>query len=328
MKVSVIIPVYNVKPYLERCVQSVLGQTYKDIEMILVDDGSTDGSGQLCDELAAKHGQIRVIHQENQGLSVARNVGIQQATGEYIVFLDSDDDWLLKDGLQQIVNKVEEGTDLIIFKCVHIYNGDIQLPMKDYDIKNIEKLKTAAEVFKQLVRSQRFSMSACFLMVRRNVLVEHNIFFPVGLFSEDVYWSMHLWQYVNQVTIINLNFYGYHHRAGSISSTTTIQVYDSYDRIFNYWKGECAKGCDNSETILAYLSAMWVNRSYAFYTLPAKDKPVALVILQRHADLLHHAFSPKTMWARIMVKMIGVQKTATLLGAYWRMRVWFKGYVI
>ena len=320
MKVSVIIPVYNVKPYLERCVQSVLGQTYKDIEMILVDDGSTDGSGQLCDELAAKHGQIRVIHQENQGLSVARNIGIRQATGEYLVFLDSDDEWLLTDGLQQIVNRAEANTDLIIFKCVHINSNGAEIPSKDYDIKDMEKLKTAALVFEHLVRTQQFKMSACFLMIRRMMLINHDIFFPVGLYSEDVYWSMHLWQYAHKVNFINLNFYGYHHREGSISSTTTIQVYDSYDRIFNYWKGECAKGCNNSETILAYLSAMWVNRGYAFNKLPNCDKADALSILERHIDLLNYAHSQKTILARYLVKFFGVKNTAILLGWYWHWR--------
>ena len=92
MKVSVVIPVYNVRLYLERCVQSVLRQTYKDLEIILVDDGSKDDSGKLCDQLALSDQRIRVIHQENQGLSGARNTGIRQATGEYIIFLDSDDE--------------------------------------------------------------------------------------------------------------------------------------------------------------------------------------------------------------------------------------------
>lgn len=328
MKVSVIIPVYNVKPYLERCVQSVLGQTYKDIEMILVDDGSTDGSGQLCDELAAKHGQIRVIHQENQGLSVARNIGIQQATGEYIVFLDSDDEWLLTDGLQQIVNRAEANTDLIIFKCVHIYNNGAEIIPKDYAIENIEKLRTASHVFEYLVRTQQFKMSACFLMIRRMMLINHDIFFPVGLFSEDVYWSMHLWQFVKKVNFLNLNFYGYHHREGSISATTTIKVYDSYDQIFSYWKGQCAKGCTNSNIIMAYMSSMWVNRGYAFNKLPDGDKTAALQILRRHVDLLNYAHSQKTILARNLVKFFGVKNTAILLGWYWHWRTRFVGNAV
>ena len=103
LKVSVVIPVYNVMPYLERCVQSVVRQTYQNLEIILVDDGSTDGSGKLCDKIAGTDQRIRVIHQKNQGLSGARNTGIRQATGEYVVFLDSDDEWLLSDGLEVLL---------------------------------------------------------------------------------------------------------------------------------------------------------------------------------------------------------------------------------
>ena len=92
MKFSVVIPVYNVKDYLEKCVRSVLAQNNNEYEMILVDDGSTDGSGALCDELAAQAPEkIRVIHKPNGGLGDARNVGLEHALGDYLVFLDSDD---------------------------------------------------------------------------------------------------------------------------------------------------------------------------------------------------------------------------------------------
>ena len=120
MKVSVVIPVYNVKPYLERCVQSVLRQTYKELDSILVDDGSTDGSGELCDKIAERDLRVRVIHQENQGLSGARNTGIHQATGEYVIFMDSDDEWLLDDGLETLLHS-GRGNDLIVFKNADIW---------------------------------------------------------------------------------------------------------------------------------------------------------------------------------------------------------------
>ena len=90
-KISVIVPVYNVEQYLERCVDSIINQTYKNLEIILVNDGSTDNSGQLCDELAKKDGRIRVIHKKNGGLSDARNVGVDEAKAELIGFIDSDD---------------------------------------------------------------------------------------------------------------------------------------------------------------------------------------------------------------------------------------------
>ena len=101
--VSIVVPVYNVELYLEKCVNSIVNQTYQNIEIILVDDGSTDGSGIKCDELAQKDNRIIVIHKENGGLSDARNVGIEKATGDFYVFLDSDD--MLVDGAIEVLKK-------------------------------------------------------------------------------------------------------------------------------------------------------------------------------------------------------------------------------
>ena len=89
--ISVIVPVFNVEKYLERCVETIVNQTYKNLEIILVNDGSTDNSGELCDELAKKDNRIKVVHKENGGLSDARNTGERESTGEYIIFIDSDD---------------------------------------------------------------------------------------------------------------------------------------------------------------------------------------------------------------------------------------------
>lgn len=89
--VSVIVPVYNVEQYLEKCIDSIINQTYKNLEIILIDDGSTDSSGKICDSYAARDKRIKVIHQENGGLAVVRNIGVSAASGEYIMFVDSDD---------------------------------------------------------------------------------------------------------------------------------------------------------------------------------------------------------------------------------------------
>ena len=103
---SVIIPVYNVEDYVARCVDSVLNQTYGNLEVILVDDGAKDSSGDICDTLALKDSRVRVIHKENGGLSSARNVGLDMATGEYITFVDSDD-WLEADGYEHLMELME-----------------------------------------------------------------------------------------------------------------------------------------------------------------------------------------------------------------------------
>ena len=320
MKVSVIIPVYNVSLYLERCVQSVLRQTYKDLEIILVDDGSKDNSGELCDQLALSDQRIRVIHQENQGLSGARNTGISQATGEYIIFLDSDDEWLLDNGLEVLMQKGDVGNDLIIFKNVHIWHGHERTTTADYDIDRIVELPDAKSVFSHLVESQQFRMSACFLLVRRMLLIDNEIYFPMGYISEDVFWSLHLWQCVKKVAFLNMDFYGYYHHENSISTSASLRVYESYDKIFSYWKEQCDMGCKNAATIRIYLADMWVSRGYAYYQLKVEEKAAAFDILQRHIDLLKYASTPKSQRVAKMVQLLGAKTTLYLLGWYWQLR--------
>ena len=112
--ISIIIPVYNVKLYLDNCIQSVIQQSYTDFECILVDDGSTDGSSEICDQWAEKDNRIIIVHQPNGGVSSARNKGLEQAKGEYICFIDSDD-WVDVDYLSAMINNLKEKeTDLII----------------------------------------------------------------------------------------------------------------------------------------------------------------------------------------------------------------------
>ena len=322
MKVSVIIPVYNVKPYLERCVNSVIGQTYKDLEIILVDDGSKDGSGKLCDKLADSDSRIKVVHQKNQGLSGGRNTGIRQATGEYVVFLDSDDEWLLSDGLEKLLS--EDKTDIIAFKRVDIWNKNQRVLCADYDTAAIAKMPDTQAVFSYLVTTQQLQISACFLLVRRQMLLDHDILFPIGLLSEDIYWSMHLWQHIQTVRFTNLNFYGYYHREASITTTVSIKTYRSYDQIFSYWKTQCDAGCMNAGAIRAYLANMWVSRGYVFYGLDATDKPEAIGILQRHRDLLNYGYSAKSKRIRRMALLIGVKPTVMALGWYWQLRSYIK----
>lgn len=328
MKVSVVIPVYNVKPYLERCVNSVLCQTYKDLEIILVDDGSTDGSGEMCDEFATHDLRILVIHQDNQGLSEARNTGIRHATGEYIIFFDSDDEWLLSNGIEELLQKCTKKTDLIIFKIVDIWKDDNWVYNTDYDVGAISRLPNAQAVFSHLIQKQMFRMSACSLLLRRQILVDYNIFFPLGYISEDLQWSLRLWQQINNVVFTNLNFYGYYHRAQSLSSTASIQTYKSYDKMFLFWKEQCDNNCANASAIRIYLADLWVSRGYAYYKLNKTDKPTALTILERHSNLLTYAATPKSRRIRIMGEIIGIRHTLFVLGIYWRLRSLIKGNVV
>lgn len=128
--VSVIVPVYNCKEYLPRCIESILNQTYPQIQLVLVDDGSSDGSGEICDAFATEDGRIQVIHQKNQGVSAARNAGLDAASGEYLLFVDSDDH-IAADTIETSVNGfVDDTIDVVIFGVTKIQGkGNCQQPL-------------------------------------------------------------------------------------------------------------------------------------------------------------------------------------------------------
>lgn len=329
MKISVIIPVYNVKPYLERCLRSVLRQTYKDLEIIMVDDGSTDGSGELADGLAASSPCISVIHQNNQGLSGARNTGLRIASGEYVVFLDSDDEWLLDDGLEKLLSDSPIGCDLIVFKTVESWPSGKIVYGIDYDVEYLSSFNNPQEIFVHLIQIKRFFVSAVRVLVRRAFLLEHSIEFPVGLLSEDINWSLRVWQYVNTVSFHNLDFYCYQRREGSISTTLSIKTYQSYDKIFSYWEQECGKSdCINRASILTYMADLWTTLAYYYHKLQKDEKKEGLRVIKAHKTLLDNASSHKARRSAVLVKLVGVKVTVLLLGLYWRIRTKIKREVV
>ena len=112
--ISVIVPVYNVEPYLRKCLDSIIGQTYKDLEIIIIDDGSTDCSGKICDEYEERDGRLKVFHTENKGLSAARNLGLDNATGDWIGFVDSDD-WIEPDMYEVLLKRAGETSSKYFF---------------------------------------------------------------------------------------------------------------------------------------------------------------------------------------------------------------------
>lgn len=333
MKLSIIIPVYNVEQYLQNCVQSVLTQTYQDLEIILVDDGSTDGSGQLADEICSTPNSLmsssphclKCIHKPNGGLSDARNAGLKVATGDYVAFLDSDDVYLLNDGIAQLMALAHaEQPDVLLFQAVDIYPHR-QSARKAYDTDYLAT-HTGTEVFHQLVRTQCFNMSACFQVIRRDLLEEHQIYFEKGLLSEDVDWSLRLWRYVSKVRAINLPLYGYQHREGSISTTYTIRNLRSYEHIFAKFVRlyeECVKDAATEcywRTTMGYLAQMYTSCLYAYGQIDRKDKKEAYAILLQYASLLNHTISAKSNRVVKLKRVVGLRMTIWVFALYGKIR--------
>ena len=209
--VSVIIPIYNAEKYLCKCVDSVLAQTYKNLEVILVDDASTDSSGQICDQYASQDKRIRVIHQQNGGVSVARNTGIKAAQGKYISFIDSDD-WVAPTFIEILLNTAEKNHSAI--SVVGRYNVFPHTTQhRHMQIKpNVEKVFSASQ--------QNFSseetltlLFLCFDVCVTSKLFPASIFkyilFPIGLTFEDSWILYRLFQHVSKIAVYNIPLYYY-----------------------------------------------------------------------------------------------------------------------
>lgn len=210
--ISIIIPVYNVEKWLDECVKSVLSQAYSNLEIILVDDGSKDSSGALCDQWATQEPRIRVIHKKNGGLSSARNAGLDCATGEYVLFLDSDD--LIH---PQICSKLydcieQTQADIAICDLVHVFGTDAPA----YTLSEEMRTLTPLEAIEELWYQKSFLPSACAKLYRRALFAQ--LRFTENLLYEDVD-LMHLlfWQ-ASSIVYNPSGLYGYTHREDSITT--------------------------------------------------------------------------------------------------------------
>lgn len=206
---SIIIPVYNVAPYLRECLDSVLAQTFADWEAICVDDGSTDGSGAILDEYAARDPRLRIFHQPNAGVSAARNKALDEAKGEYVTFLDGDDvvdqDWLKV--FSEVIDS--EKCDVVrgAFSRWHYELEQLVAPAREYQV--VSQYRTAAEVRAWgigVALEDGYSWLNC---IRRNVI--GTVRFPTRLrFMEDCIFSATVMTYVKSLAVVN--FAGYHYR--------------------------------------------------------------------------------------------------------------------
>lgn len=203
--ISIIVPVYKVEKYINECIDSILAQTFKDFELILIDDGSPDRSGEICDEYAGKDKRIKVIHKKNEGVSIARNTGIELAKGKWIYFVDSDD-WIESDLLDCFINNLSEKTDLYFIgftaetatsRTMTVVFDDMAFDNKETAIKYIYEKNGFGVTWNKLFSSK--------------IIKESNIRFNVKLNSyEDELFTLDYCKYVNNIKTISYS--GYHYK--------------------------------------------------------------------------------------------------------------------
>ena len=230
-KISVIVPVYNVEQYLERCVDSIINQTYTNLEIILVNDGSTDNSGKLCDELAKKDERIRVIHKENGGLSDARNRGIDESESDLVGFIDSDD--YIDSDMYEVLLKNLNDTDADLSMCAlyDVYNNT-----PEAQVTNKETWKLSSEqAIKMVMEAKILSVTAVNKLYRKSLFTD--LKFEVGKIAEDAFIMIKLLDKCEKIVATNEKKYYYVHRENSITtqkfSTKFLNVIEAYEQNSN-----------------------------------------------------------------------------------------------
>lgn len=225
-QISIIVPVYNVEPYLERCVNSIIAQTYKDFELILVDDGSTDNSGRICDSLQEKDTRINVIHKANGGLSSARNAGIEKAVGRYIGFVDSDD--FIEKDMYEILYRliIQYQADLSMCRLADCFEGETRL--KEMELK--EMVLSPEEAIIVVLEGKITSVTAVNKLYKRELF--NDVRYPLGKTTEDAYVIVDLLSRCHKCVLTTEAKYCYVHRENSITSSplskANLDVIDAY----------------------------------------------------------------------------------------------------
>lgn len=272
--VSVIVPVYNVKAYLQACIDSLCTQTYKNLEIILVDDGSTDGSGSICDEAAERDDRIRVIHKENTGVSDARNAGLDHMHGEYVCFSDSDDIYAF-DGIETLLKACEKTKASM---TVGNYRDFLDVP--DFSMSGQKCVETfsGCDVVKRLIGKEHIRYTVVHGKIYRKELFEKFRFLS-GKIHEDEDFAYQVLYQAERVTIISDVVYGYRVRSESITTTAykrpRLQVLDIARRRVEFFE-------KHSETYLAqnfkWIYAMLLLQHYPRVKKDLKDPELAKMI--------------------------------------------------
>jgi glycosyltransferase involved in cell wall biosynthesis len=223
--ISVIVPVYKVEKYLEKCIESVLKQTYTNLQIILVDDGSPDNCGKICDEYAKKDSRIEVIHKANGGLSDARNVGISKAKGRYIGFVDSDD-YIKEDMYEILLNLIKKyDADVSICNLYDVIDGNECIRNKENGIREYSRL----DILKKVLLDKNIQSYAWNKLYEKELFDE--IKYPIGKKYEDIGTTFYLFEKCNKIVVTSEPEYYYLKRADSLVNNVTESTILDYTEI-------------------------------------------------------------------------------------------------
>lgn len=322
MKISFILPVYNVEAYLRECVDSLISQTYKDFEIILVDDGSPDGCPALCDQLATEDNRIKVLHKPNGGLSDARNAGLKVASGDYVIFVDSDDKWIGKNSLEKLIEliRIYPGCQFYGFNCQYFYPATNTYRKWVAYAENILIPINGSSAMCELVESATFPMSACLKVFNKSFLLDNKLYFEKGIMAEDIPWFISVLEKCSKCIFSNQYIYAY--RQNVIGSITQSFGERSFNNLFMIIKRELS-WIENRQFDYEAKQALYSFLAYEYCILLASirrldnsKRCLKRKELLEYKWLLKYDTHPKVKKVAFLYKIIGIKWIEIILNKY------------
>ena len=312
MKYSIVIPVYNAEKFLDSCIESIINNS-ADLEIILVDDGSKDLSGQICDRYSDKHEFIKTYHIENGGAGNARNFGLSKATGDYVIFVDSDDS--LTEGFFSEIDAYCENDnyDVIFFDAVKIFENGYTEPMAEGFVPDRITGQSKEEVLDHISSCNKFPASPWGKIIRREFLIDNYIVFITGRLSEDVDWTIRILMSAEKFGFYEGGKYQYKYNSQSVSHNLKNKKKNAGDLIYIIasWLRET-----NNKYVMRFLAYEYAMIFVFLGALSKADRKPFLNDMNRLKFLLKYGVTRKLKLIRLAVLLLGVDKASVVLFRY------------
>ena len=321
MQFSVILPVYNVEKYLAACVDSILAQTFTDFEVILVDDGTKDSSGKICDEYAARDERVKVIHKENGGQASARNAGFDAASGECVVFIDSDDFLVSDSFLQDLFDKFKEsGADIVLYKHAKYFDA---LTACTYSFAFADGIDDNDELLLELVKRDAYYGMAWSKSFKRRIATENNVKFDTSLSCEDMDWYFALVSSSEKMAAIDKTYIAYRQREGSVTATIKLKNLVDFILTLENWSKRLTTADMSEKKKAALMGAMakyYANLLITYARLKDRNKKQYRARIKALSHLLDHSLSARPAKMRKVYRLAGFGGVILMLKMYDRIK--------
>ena len=320
MKFSIILPIYKVEKYLRECIESILCQTFKDYEIILVDDGSPDSCPQICDEYALKYPNIQCIHRPNGGLSAARNSGLLVAKGEYVMFVDSDDFLYDKYALDKVAQKSNSSPEIIHYRYAEWYESDNHIYPRNFSYDIVTDGRSVTDIYCELIDKDAYISSAWSKAVQRKFLIDNNILFERNLLGEDNEWSYHVIMLANKIELIDDILYVYRRRGGSITTSSTQKNLTDLLYVIEKWEKILIQEKDNERTKVIWMSLAKQYCSALIIYSAINNAETYYQRLSEKSYLLQYSKNRRVVIFRRIKRLIGLSGLIKMLRIYQKIR--------